>query len=134
MAGFIGQVPYQLDDKGRVPMPPRFRPFFDGPAILTAGADPCIAVYTQAAFDAEGARLEGAVDPATKEGRNRLRRFFGSADPVNKDAQGRLNIPTRLVEYAGLKTNSPVVVVGMNDHYEIWDRDRFAELDQEGEE
>ncbi|HMS57852.1 MAG TPA: hypothetical protein PKA49_03275 [Tepidiformaceae bacterium] len=134
MAGFIGQVPYQLDDKGRVPMPPRYRPFFDGPAILTAGADRCIAVYTQAAFDAEGARLEGSVDPSTRSGRNQIRKFFGNADPVNKDAQGRLNIPARLVEYAGLKPNSPVVVVGMNDHYEIWDRDTLEALDEEGEE
>ena len=134
MAPFIGQVPYQLDDKGRVPMPPRFRPFFEGPAILTAGADKCIAVYTQAAIDTEGARLESTVDPSTRDGRTRLRKFFGNAEPVNKDVQGRLNIPGRLIEYAGLKPNSPVVVVGVRDHYEIWDRDVLAPLDDDGEE
>ena len=38
MAGFIGQVPYLLDDTGRVPTPPPYRPFFDARAILTARA------------------------------------------------------------------------------------------------
>ncbi|MBI2766020.1 MAG: hypothetical protein HYX53_08940 [Chloroflexi bacterium] len=121
--GFLGRADYLLDDKKRVPMPPKYRVSFDAPAILTTGEDPCVSVYTQDGFDAAGAEVTARTNN-DEDGRRIRRKFFGNAEPVAKDAQGRLLVPQRLIDYAGLGRD--VVVVGMDDHFEIWDRDKLA--------
>lgn len=126
---FLGKADYQLDDKKRVPLPPKYRgPFENAPAILTAGEDRCVTVYTTQGF--EDARTEVMSRTQNDEAGRRLRRkFSGNAETVTKDAQGRLLIPQRLIDYAGLKKD--VVVVGMMDYLEIWDRDALAAFEAE---
>ncbi|MGI8926029.1 MAG: division/cell wall cluster transcriptional repressor MraZ [Tepidiformaceae bacterium] len=119
---FTARNPYQLDEKKRVPMPPRFRGAFDGPAVLTTGRDQCIEVYTLQAFDEAAAKLKAVADTGTKEGRQRYRWFFGNANRVTRDTQGRLNIPETLIEYAALTIREELVVVGMGEYFEIWDK------------
>ncbi|MCZ2108154.1 MAG: division/cell wall cluster transcriptional repressor MraZ [Dehalococcoidia bacterium] len=115
---FTGSVEYQLDDRNRVAVPPRYRDHFDAPAMMTTGKETCIAVYTQAGFEEASERVE-AIPPDTSEGRKARRFFYGNAFPVGKDAQGRFLIPKELVEYAGLKKD--VMVVGLGKYFEIWD-------------
>lgn len=121
---FLGSVEYQMDDRNRVAMPPKYREQFDAPAVLTTSRDRCVAVYTQASFD-EAATVVESMPEDTAEGRRRRRFFFGNAYPVAKDGQGRLLIPPKLIEHAGLKKD--VVVVGLGRWFEIWDKQTYDE-------
>ena len=116
---FMGSVEYQMDDRNRVAVPPRYRDQFDAPSVMTTGKERCVAVYTQAGFDKAAQAVE-AIAADTKEGRDARRFFFGNAYPVAKDGQGRFLVPKELVDYAGLKKD--VMVVGLGDWFEIWDK------------
>ena len=121
---FLGSVEYQMDDRNRVAIPPRYRDQFDAPAIMTTSKDRCVAVYTQEGFEQAAAIVE-AIPADTAEGRKARRFFFGNAYPVAKDGQGRLLMPPRLIEHAGLKKD--VMVVGLGDWFEIWDAPTYME-------
>ena len=119
MALFLSTAVYLLDDKNRVPMPPKYRPFFDGPAFLTSGKDPCIEVYTQDDFESAASEVK-LLPKDSPEGREARRKFFSDGDTVMKDSQGRLLIPGHLIAHARLVKD--VVVAGAGDWFEIWDK------------
>ena len=120
MADLLGTHSYQLDQKGRISLPVRFREAFADGAFLTLGQDGCLFCFPGAEWAARTAELRSSPlsDP---EGRALARIFFGSAEKVDVDAQGRIVIPQRLRTAVGLKKEA--VVVGVNDRLEIWDRD-----------
>ena len=128
---FLGTADYQMDDRNRVGLPPRYRDQFDAPAIMTTSKDPCIAVYTQEGFEKAAAAVREKYDDSPK-GRAAKRYFFGHAYPVGKDAQGRMLIPTNLIEHAGLKKD--VVVLGVGEWFEIWDKATWDEQSAQGGE
>ena len=127
---FLGSVEYQMDDRNRVAIPPKYRDQFDAPAVLTTSKDGCVSVYTQSGFD-EAAKVVESRPEDTPEGRRARRFFFGNAFPVAKDGQGRLLIPPKLIEHAGLKKD--VVVVGLGGWFEIWDKEAYEALESEEE-
>ena len=116
---FLGTEDYQMDERNRVAIPPRYRDEFDAPAFLTTSKEHCVSVYTKEGFD-QAAQLVEAMPEDTEEGRERRRFFFGHAYPVPKDKQGRLLIPAKLIQHAGLKKD--VTVVGLCKWFEIWDK------------
>jgi len=116
---FVGKVEYQLDDRKRVPIPPIYRGAFDAGGYLSMGIDPCIQLHTPESFAATAAIIE-AIPAETEEGDDARRAFFGSAGAVQKDAQGRITLGPEFLSYAGLSKD--VVVVGVGDKLEIWDR------------
>ncbi|MFN0146484.1 MAG: division/cell wall cluster transcriptional repressor MraZ [Dehalococcoidia bacterium] len=115
---FLGTFEARLDEKNRMPIPAKYRDQFDAPAYLTSGEEPCIAVYTRDSFEARAAAVK-ANSADDEQGRDALRKFFGDAHDVARDAQGRLLIPQRLLLHAGLTKD--VTVVGSGDWFEIWD-------------
>ena len=127
----LGEYEHTLDDKNRVTLPAKFRKEFAAGVVLTRGMDGCIAVYT--AHDWERfveTRLDG-LDPLSKETRQMRRFMFSGASEVELDRQGRTMIPPALVQHAQLKRE--VVVAGMRDHVEIWDRAAWREQLEEVE-
>jgi MraZ protein len=78
----------------------------------------CLSVYPMQRWEERSAEL--AEGKSSDELRDFERRIFPSAGEVELDAQGRMIIPARLRAYA--KLNSEVTVVGVRDHFEIWDR------------
>jgi transcriptional regulator MraZ len=115
----LGTHSYQLDAKGRISLPAKFRERLDEGAYLTLGQDGCLWVFPQSEFD----RVSDEVDAASMgspEGRAYSRIFFGSADDVKPDGQGRLTIPLRLRQLAGIEREA--VVIGVRDRIEVWDR------------
>ncbi len=116
---FRGNFEYQLDDRNRVALPPKFREDFARGAVLVPGLDGCIEVYTQEGFDAEASIVE-RVPAYTEEGRQLRRAFFALAFDVQRDGQGRLLIPAKLLTHAGIERD--VVVLGNDQRLEIWDR------------
>jgi MraZ protein len=115
---FIGEYPYKVDEKGRVPLPPKFRRQMREGVILTRGmGENCIAVYPIAEFKRLSESLTAkAVTPANLRKLNRS--IFGSAFDASLDGQGRITLPVSLREYAGI--GDTAIVVGANNFVELW--------------
>lgn len=120
MAELLGTHSYQLDPKGRISLPARFREALADGAFLTLGQDGCLYCFPRAEWEARAEEVRRAPlsDP---DGRAYARMFFGSAEPVELDTQGRLVVPQRLRAQVGIRRE--VVVVGVFDRLEIWDRE-----------
>jgi MraZ protein len=118
----LGTHSYSLDPKGRVSLPARFREAFADGVWLTIGQDGCLFCFPRAEWERRSDEV--ASSPlADAHGRAYARFFFGSSDEARLDAQGRVTIPQRLRESAGI--TKEVVVLGVRDRMEIWDRDAF---------
>ncbi|MGH2482747.1 MAG: division/cell wall cluster transcriptional repressor MraZ, partial [Ktedonobacteraceae bacterium] len=97
---FLGEYEHTLDAKGRLAVPAKFRGQLEPGAVLSKGMGRCLSVYTMARWEEKSAVLvEGKAD---EELRDFERRIYPSASDVELDGQGRLMIPAKLREYAGL--------------------------------
>ena len=121
---FRGNFEYQLDDRNRVALPPKFREAFANGAVLVPGLDGCIEVFTPEGFEAE-ARVVERIPAYSEEGRQLRRAFYSLAFDVQRDGQGRLLIPAKLLAYAAIERD--VVVLGNDQRLEIWDRAMWEE-------
>jgi MraZ protein len=118
----LGTHGYQLDPKGRLSLPARFREAFGDGAWLTIGQDGCLFVFPRAEWDRRADEV--AASPLSDaDGRAYARLFFGASDEARIDGQGRLTIPGRLRDAAGIARD--VVVLGVRDRMEIWDRGTY---------
>jgi MraZ protein len=116
----LGTHSYQLDPKGRISLPARFREALADGAYLTLGQDGCLFCFPRAEWEARAEEVRN-VPLSDPDGRAYARMFFGNAEPVELDAQGRLVVPQRLRSQVGIRKE--VVVVGVSDRLEIWDRE-----------
>ena len=120
MAELLGTHSYQLDPKGRISLPVRFREAFADGAFLTLGQDGCLFCFPRAEWDERSGEVRAAPLSDT-EGRAYARLFFGNAESVELDSQGRLVVPQRLRNQVGI--GKEVVVLGVQERMEIWDKD-----------
>jgi len=118
---FFGEYPYKVDEKGRVPLPPKFRRQMKEGVILAKGmGEKCIAVYPVAEWKRLSDSLAAkAVTPANLRKLNRA--IFGSAFSTSFDGQGRVTLPVSLREYAGI--GDTAIVIGANSRVELWSED-----------
>jgi len=116
----LGEYEHTIDDKNRLTLPARFRFVFGDGIVVTRGMDGCLFAYTRGDWDALVQGRLATLDPLSKEGRRMQRFFFAGATEAEPDKQGRVGIPAALLEHA--KLGRDVVVAGVNDHLEIWDR------------
>jgi len=127
VSDLLGTHSYQLDAKGRISLPAKFRARLDEGAFLTLGQEGCLWVFPRSEWD----RISDEVHEASlrsTDGRAYSRIFFGSAEGVNPDGQGRLTIPLRLRQAVGIDREA--VVLGVRDRIEVWDRttwDRYSD-------
>ena len=116
----LGEYAQKLDEKNRVTVPSRLRvPFADG-LFVTRGLDGCVAIYARVGWDAFVEQQISRLDPFTREGRQMERYLFGGAVEAELDRQGRVAVPAPLMQHAELTRE--IVVVGVRDRLEIWDR------------
>lgn len=124
-----GTYTRNLDEKRRLAVPKRLREEFDEKELtslyVAPGTDRSLAVYSPQAFQRLAARLEEKSSNQI-EVRNYLRLFYSQAEKVDLDSQGRIRIPDRLAEFARLQRD--VVLLGVQDHAEIWDRQLWEEF------
>ena len=116
----LGEYEHTVDDKNRLTLPAKFRQAFAGGIVVTRGIDTCLHAYTRDDWSRHAAGRLATLDPLSKEGRRMQRFFFSGAVETELDKQGRVAIPATLIEHAQLDRD--VVVAGVNDHLEIWDR------------
>ena len=114
---FLGSYQHNLDDKGRLMIPARFRETLDGGAYLTQGFDRCLMVMTGEYFRQVLADLNtlSLTNPAARL----LRRMvLATAFQVEIDKVGRVLVPQSLREFAGL--NGEAIVAGQGEYFEVW--------------
>lgn len=125
MAGFTGQYPYNIDAKGRLFLPAPLRRELGNTFHVTVGQDHCLSVFSDESWAVFMDKLKALSYNEVKK----LRALFAYAADCEPDGQGRILLPAKLREYAGLKKE--VMVVGSFDRVEIWDAQRWAALESE---
>ena len=119
-----GTHPRTLDEKKRLTLPKRTREQVgeETRLFVTPGADQTLWIYTTEELKRLSAKLDET--PATDaEARVFRRLFFAQMEEVDLDRTGRILIPERLVQFAGLEHE--VVLLGVQDHLEVWDAKRW---------
>jgi len=115
---FVGEYEYRVDNKGRLPLPPKFRKDLDNSLVLTMVADNCIAAYTKADW-AKMTANQASVSFLVSDKERRINRFiFSNANEVAIDNQGRIALPATLRERCGISDEA--VIAGVNNYFEIW--------------
>ena len=128
---FFGEYVYKLDDKGRVPLPPKFRRDMRDAIVLTKGTEKCIRIFPLAEWKRLADELSSkAVTSASQRKLNRA--IFGSAFSAAFDKQGRIGLPLPLRLHAEI--GESVVVVGVNQSVELWNEDLWKQERQASEE
>ena len=115
-----------MDDKLRLAIPRQLRDGFreaDSEELFVApGNEGCLSIYSKAGFEAFATKM-ATISTGRVQVRNFLRLYYSQAECVQVDKQSRIRIPERLVKMAELKHN--VVLIGVHDHLEIWDKERW---------
>ena len=114
---FFGEFEYKIDQKGRVPLPPRFRRELKDGVVLMPGVEKCIWAYPLTEWKKLAASLTtGSFIPSKLRRLNRA--IFATAFYLSIDGQGRIALPIPLREYAEIVDE--VVIAGANTYLEIW--------------
>lgn len=116
---FIGEYQHNLDAKGRIIIPSRFRDELHTTFILTRGLDGCLTIYSLKQWEKMFEEINKL--PTTKKAaRQYVRMLTSTASECTLDNQGRIQIPTFLSKPVNI--TKECVVIGANDHIEIWDK------------
>jgi MraZ protein len=116
----LGEYAHTIDDKNRLTLPAKFRRAFEDGIVVTRGLDGCLHAWPQGAWAQLVDSRLSSLDLLSVQGRRLHRHFFSGASETMPDKQGRVSIPPALLTHA--KLGRDVVVAGINDHLEIWDR------------
>lgn len=123
---FRGRYEYTIDPKGRVNIPSRFREQLSEAgqeSIVITNYSGCIYAYPSAEWERIEEKLASKVSSVNRKKNAFVRFFAGGAVEVTPDKQGRILIPPSLRSYAELGRD--VVILGMPNRFEIWDRERW---------
>lgn len=127
MNSFVGDYSCKLDDKGRVLFPAAFRKQWkvslDRVILKKDIFEDCLVMYPMEEWERQLTLIRKKINPYVKEQNQFLREFYKSAAEVELDSNGRMLIPKRLVEMAGMVKE--LVFIGIGDKIEIWDKDKY---------
>lgn len=121
---FIGEYQHNIDAKGRMIIPSKFREELGISFVVTKGLDNCLFVYSKSEWSNLEAKLKN-LPFTNKDARTFVRFFFSGATECEIDKQGRILIPANLRAYASLEKD--VVVIGVSTRVEIWSKDKWEE-------
>ena len=125
---FTGTFTRSIDDKQRVAIPKRLRETATGDPsgvlYVAPGTDGSLALYTEEALERLAERLAGA-SPTQHDVRAFMRLFYSRAERVQLDRQGRIRIPAVLVALTQMEEEQEVVLLGVQDHMELWSPTRW---------
>ena len=121
----MGEFHHNIDDKGRLIIPSKFRSELGDKFVVTRGLDKCLFVYSMKEWEKNVSRLK-SLPFTNKDARNFTRFFLSGAVECEFDRQGRINITSPLVRYAGL--TKECVIIGANDRLEIWSSESWEKF------
>ena len=127
----MGEYHHNIDEKNRLIIPSKFRSELGEKFIITKGFDKCLFVYSEAEWNKMIQRV-GTLQFTRKNVRAFERALIGGASVTEFDKQGRINITSPLVHYAGI--NKECVIIGVNERLEIWSLEEFDKYMKENED
>lgn len=122
---FMGEYHHNIDEKGRIVIPGKFRESSSDKLIVTRGLEKCLYLYTEVEWEKIVNKLN-KLPFTKKDARTFMRSFFAGATACEFDRSGRINITSPLVSYAGL--SKECVIIGVNDRIEIWDETLYNDF------
>ena len=127
---FIGEYQHNLDNKGRLAIPYKFRALLKKGCIIAKGLDGCLFLYTKTAWQSMAKEL---AKRTFNRSNNRAisRHFLASASDLKFDSQGRVTLPDYLRQFANLKKK--IIIAGLYDRLEIWDENAWHQYKQQME-
>lgn len=118
---FMGEYHHTIDSKGRLIIPSKIRDDLGNSFFMTRGLEGCLYVYPKSNWENIIAKYKEIPD--TKDKRYFMRIFLSGATNCELDSQGRVNIPTPLLDYA--KLEKECLIIGVDDRLEIWSKDEW---------
>lgn len=128
---FIGQYQHNIDDKGRLILPSKYRDKIGAGSIITIGFEGCLTIYPESEYLKTQENLR-KMPITSRDVRNYLRVFEGNASEAEFDKQGRIKIPLHLIKHAQLEKEC--VIVGLNSIIEVWALDKWKEIEENGKD
>lgn len=121
---FIGEYQHNLDDKGRLAIPVKFRKELQKGAVVTRGLDSCLFLYTKTEWEKLAQKLS-ALPISQSNSRAFARLMLAGAMDVQIDKQGRMVLPEYLRTFASLKKE--IIVAGLYGRLELWDAKKWSD-------
>ena len=119
---FMGEVHHNIDEKGRIIIPSKFRNDLGEKFVVTRGLEQCLFVYSMSEWNNIINKLN-ELPFTSKDARTFMRMFLSGATECEIDRNGRINIPAPLIKYASL--DKECVIIGVNERLEIWSNEKF---------
>ena len=127
---FHGTFEHSLDAKNRLTVPSKFRSTLAGKVFLVKGGEPCLSVYPEETYTRMATSALAGLNPLSAQARELSRLFYSNAMEIELDGAGRIMLPPRFMEHAGIGSRE-VVVAGAGDCLELWDRSAWESYDRE---
>ena len=118
----MGEYHHNIDDKGRLILPSKFREDLGDEFVITRGLEECLFVYPKDEWQKITDRLK-TLPFTKKDARSFMRFFLSGATAAAFDKQGRINITSSLISYADMKKEC--VIIGVGDRLEIWAKEKW---------
>ena len=128
LAMLMGEYQHNIDAKGRLIVPSKFREELGEKFVVTRGMDGCLFGYPLNGWSQLEAKLQ-EMPLAKKDARTFVRFFYSAATECEIDKQGRINIPANLRTHASLEKGC--VVIGVSNRIEIWSDERWHAFSDE---
>ncbi|GGC80579.1 transcriptional regulator MraZ [Thalassobacillus devorans] len=128
---FMGEFQHNIDTKGRIIVPAKFREGLGDSFVLTRGLDKCLFAYPMTEWRILEEKLK-KLPLTKKDARAFTRFFFSGAVECEVDKQGRVNIAQPLRNFAELEKEC--VVIGVSNRIEFWAKDKWEDYFEESEE
>lgn len=129
MKGLIGEFEVTLDSKGRFLLPSGFKKQLaegdDVRFVINRGIENCLTIYPMSSWQPLADKID-ALNDFNPKVREFKRLFLNGATFVEPDSAGRILIPSRLKEHAGIEKDA--VMMGNGEKMELWDKTRYKEL------
>jgi len=127
---FMGEYEHQIDVKGRIIVPAKFRADLGDQFVLTRGLDQCLFVYPMDEWKILEEKLK-KLPLTKKDARSFTRFFFSGATECEVDKQGRVNIPQPLRTYS--KLEKECIVIGVSNRVEVWSKELWEDYISQSE-
>lgn len=121
-ATFRGEYSHTIDAKGRLIIPSKFREILGENFVVTRGFDGCLFVFAEDGWEDFESKIQ-ALPLDNKDARLLSRFFIAGAADVELDKQGRINIPSTLIQHAAIEKDA--IIAGVGGRIEIWSKERW---------
>lgn len=125
---FMGEYAHNVDKKGRMIIPAKFREELGAKVIITRGLDGCLNGYTKEQWEIIYEQLL-KLPSTKKDARMFVRMMTSKAAECEIDTQGRVLLPSSLIAMADIQKEC--MIIGAANHIEIWSKERWDSVDEE---